>query len=211
MNNFNDNSYDLLNAKTGRGGRSSGMGQSRNGGYNDTIPEGYSAGRMQNFTPEMMELFSQLFGYLGPDSPLARMAKGDQSYFDEMEAPALRQAGQLQGNLASRFSGMGMGGRHSSGFQNTSSQAMNEFAQGLQSNRTNMMMQAIRDLMGSSNMLLNQRPYENFLEKEDQNEGGGFWSGALPIAGGILGGIFGGPSGALAGSQLGSAGARAFS
>jgi hypothetical protein len=148
----------------------------------DIIPKGYRKGQLSQFTPEMMDLFNQLFSHLGPDSPLSRMASGDQSYFDEMEAPALRQAGALQGNLASRFSGQGMGGRHSSGFQNSSSQSMNEFAQGLQSKRSEMMMQSIRDLMGSSNMLLGQRPYENFLVQKEHKDTSGGWG---DIAGGI--------------------------
>jgi len=183
--------------------------QKPSNGYRDKIPEGYKSGQMQQFTPEMMQLLSQLFGHVGPDSPLSRMASGDQSYFDEMERPALRQAGQLQGNLASRFSGQGMGGRHSSGFQNTSSQAMNEFAQGLQANRQNMMMQAIRDLMGSSQMLLGQRPYERFLTEEDQG-GGNFFSSILPFLGAGVGGFFGGLPGAQFGATLGSAGSKAF-
>ena len=52
-----------------------------------------------------------------------------------MEAPALKQFSGLQGNLASRFSGMGSGARRSSGFQNTSNQAASDFAQQLQANK----------------------------------------------------------------------------
>jgi hypothetical protein len=178
----------------------------------DIIPKGYRQGQMQQFTPEQMQMFQQLFGYLSSDSPLSRMASGDQSYFDEMESPALRQAGALQGNLASRFSGMGMGGRHSSGFQNTSSQAMNEFAEGLASKRQDYMRQAIMDLMGYSNMLLGQRPYEKFLAGKDQSPstGSSILGGLLPLAGGALGGFFGGPFGAMAGSSIGSAAGRGF-
>lgn len=176
--------------------------------YRDIIPEGYNAGQLRQFTPEQMQLFSQLFKYLSPDSPLARMASGDQSYFDEMEAPALRQAGQLQGNLASRFSGQGMGGRNSSGFQNTSSQAMNEFAQGLQSKRQDYMRQAIMDLMGYSNMLLGQRPYERFLTQEEEEPN--IFGSLLPFIGAGVGGIFGGVPGAKVGAMAGSAGSRAL-
>lgn len=180
-------------------------------GSNNKIPKGYRYGRLQQFTPEMMELFERLISYLGPDSPLARMANGDQSYFEEMEKPALRQAGQLQGNMASRYSGQGMGGRHSSGFQNDTSQSMNEFSQGLQSKRTEMMMQAIRDLMGSSSMLLDKEPYEQFLTKKEKKEKDNGWAKFLPMVGSIIGGIFGGPGGAAAGGAAGSAGQQAFS
>jgi len=180
-------------------------------GAGNKIPKGYRYGRIQEYTPEQMEMLQQMMNFLGPDSPLFRMASGDQSYFDEMEAPALRQAGQLQGNTASRFSGQGMGGRHSSGFQNESSQSMNEFAQGLQSKRTEMMMQAIRDLMSSSSMLLDKRPYEQFItEKEKKEKQKNGWASWLPVAGGVVGGIFGGAGGAYSGYQAGQAGQQAF-
>jgi hypothetical protein len=130
------------------------------------IPKGYKAGQMQQFTPEMMELFSQLIGQIGPDSFLSKLAGGDQSMFEEMEQPALRQFGELQGGLASKFSGMGMGGRRSSGFSNTMNQAASDFASGLQSKRTDMRMNAIKELQGMGNQLLQQKPYENFLTKK---------------------------------------------
>ena len=116
----------------------------------DKVPSGYKKGQLQQFTPEQMELFKSLFSQLGPDSYLSKLAGGDQSMFEEMEAPALRQFSELQGGLASRFSGMGMGGRKSSGFQNTTNQAASNFAQDLASRRQSLQQQAIKDLMGMS-------------------------------------------------------------
>lgn len=130
------------NAMRGSGGNVS--------GYN-TIP---------NFTPEMMQLFQSMFGDVGPESFLGRIASGDQGAFDEMEAPAMRQFAGLQGNIASRFSGMGTGGRHSSGFQNTMNQASSNFAQDLQSKRMGLQSQAVKDLWGMKESLLGQRPYD---------------------------------------------------
>jgi hypothetical protein len=128
---------------------------------------GYKAGQLQNFTPEQMQLFQQLFSNVGPDSYTSRLAGGDQSIFNEIEQPAMKQFSELQGNLASRFSGMGSGARKSSGFQNTSNQAASDFASQLQSQRQGLQRQAIQDLFGMSNDLLNQRPYQQFLyEKE---------------------------------------------
>jgi hypothetical protein len=141
----------------------------------DKIPKGYERGQLQQFTPEQMQLFQQMFGQLGPDSFLGRLAGGDQSMFEEMEAPAMRQFGQLQGGLASRFSGMGMGGQKSSGFQNTMNQAASDFAQQLQSQRLGLRNQAIQDLMGMSNQLLGQRPYEQFLTPKSKP----FWQQLL--------------------------------
>lgn len=130
------------------------------------VPSGYKQGQIQNFSPEMMQFYQQMLDMLGPDSFLSQIAGGDQSAFEEMEAPALRQFTGLQGNLASKFSGMGMGGRRSSGFTNTMNSAASDFAQQLQSKRTDMRMQAIKDLQGMGNQLLGQKPYETFLKEK---------------------------------------------
>ena len=120
---------------------------------------------MQQFTPEQMKLFQSMFGQLGPDSFLGKLASGDQSQFEQLEAPAWRQFQEAQGGLASRFSGAGMGGRHSSGFQNAANQQSMDFASQLQSQRMGLQQQALQSLMGMSNQLLQQRPYEQ-LHKE---------------------------------------------
>lgn len=145
----------------GATGSASGQGMTGN-----VIPKGYRMGQIQQFTPEQMQLFGQLFGNLGPNSFLSRLAGGDEKMFEQLEAPAMRQFQGLQGQLASRFSGMGTGARRSSGFQNTTNQAASDFAQQLQSNRLGLQNQAIQDLFGLSNQLLSQRPNEQFLMKK---------------------------------------------
>ena len=135
----------------------------------DMVPKGYQKGSLQQFTPEQMQLFQGLFGHLGSNSFLSKLAGGDQSQFEQMEAPALRQFGELQGNIASRFSGMGSGARRSSGFRNTMNQASSDFAQQLQANRMGLQRQALQDLMGFSSQLLGQRPNENFLVEKPQS------------------------------------------
>lgn len=170
----------------------------------DNVPTGYKKGSTANFTPEMMKLFQQMFSHVGPDSYTARLAGGDESLFAEMEAPALRQFSGVQGNLASRFSGMGSGARKSSGFQNTINQAGSDFAQDLQSRRQGLQRQAISDLMGMSNQLLGQRPYENYLVPRQnsawQEAGIGAATGfGQAVGAGITGG-FGGFGGASASS-----------
>ncbi len=145
-----------------------GLGNATGGpvGRNNKVPKGYSLGQLDQFTPEQHNLFQQMFGQLGPDSFLSKLAGGDEDTFNQIEGPALKQFSGLQGNLASRFSGMGSGARRSSGFQNTSNQAASDFAQQLQANRTGLQQQATRDLMGFGNELLNQRPYEQTLTKK---------------------------------------------
>ena len=184
-------------ASTGLPPNTTGTGQMQ-----EKIPSGYKKGMMQQFTPEQMQLFQQLFGHVGPESYLSRLAGGDQSLFGEIEAPALKQFGQLQGQLGSRFSGMGTGGQKSSGFQNTMNAAAQDFAGQLQSQRQSLQQQALQDLMGFSNQLLGQKPYEQFLTQK-QHQGSGF-GGLLGGALGGLGGFFaGGPAGALQGANLG--------
>lgn len=92
---------------------------------------------------------------------LNKMASGDQSQFSQAEAPALRQHQQLLGNLASRFSGMGSGARGSSGFQNTASEATTDLAERLQGQRMNYQQQALQQLLGLSESLLNRPTFQS--------------------------------------------------
>lgn len=189
---------------------STGMGTSQTSTgkpFKEKIPSGYQAGRIQQFTPEAMQLYQSLFSHLGPESYLGRLAGGDQSMFAEIEAPALRQFSELQGGIASRFSGMGGGagitGRKSSGFQNTQNQAAANFAQQLQSQRQGLQRQAIQDLMGLSSDLLSQKPYETFLTKKQNPwaDIAGKFASAIPgaIVGGLTGGLPGAAMGGLSG------------
>jgi hypothetical protein len=155
-----------MSSMTGQTGYS---GQTATGGkqFKEKKPSGYSTATLQQFTPEQLQLFQQMFQHLGPESYLGRLAGGDEEIFKQIEQPALKQFGGLQAGIASRFSGMGgLGARKSSGFQNTQNQAAADFASQLQSQRQSLQQNAIRDLMGLSNQLLNQRPYErSYVEK----------------------------------------------
>ena len=135
-------------------------------GGRDIIPKGFQKGQLQQFNPQQMELFQSLFSHLQPGGFLSQLSGGSPEAFNELEAPAMRQFSALQGNIASRFSGMGSGARRSSGFQNTMNQASSDFAQALQSQRLGLQRQALGDLMGLSQMLLNQRPTEKFLTQK---------------------------------------------
>lgn len=181
---------------------------------------GYDIQRLQNFTPEQMQLHQSLFSHVGPESYTSRLAAGDQSLFDEMEAPALRQFSGLQGNLASRFSAGGggagaMSNRRSGAFKRTGSAAASDFAQELQSRRQGLQRQAIKDLMGMSTDLLNQRPYEQFLQEPKKPIWQQLIGGALPIAGavggGYLGSLYGDPiGGATIGGKVGRSASEGF-
>ena len=192
------------------------MNPANTGSFNNTAtgrlkpkaPSGYKA--FQQYTPEQMDLFQNAFNFVGKDSYLNRLASGDEDIFNQIEAPALRQFSGLQGNIASRFSKMGMGARRSSGFQNTINNEASNFALQLQSQRQGLQQQAIQELMGLSNQLLGQRPY-GLVEKQNKPS---FWQslvgGVAPVAGSAIGGYFGGPAGAQLGGQLGSSFGQAF-
>jgi len=134
----------------------------------EKVPKGYKKSSVNTYTPEMMDLLNQMYGQVDPDSFLYKMAMGDQSAFDEVETPALKQFSALQGNMASRFSGMGMGARNSSGFQNTSNQAATDFAEQLASQRMNMRFKALEELMGFSDKLLGRNPYDTQLQEKQK-------------------------------------------
>ena len=144
----------------------------------DKAPSGYKSGQFRNFTPQQMQLFQQLFQHVGPESFLSKLAGGGEEGFAETEAPAKRQFSELLGGLSSRFSGQGLGGRHSSGFQNAATSAASNFAQELQSNRQNLQRQAIMDLIGMSQNLLGQKPVEKFIQPKREKQGMD-WGGLL--------------------------------
>lgn len=153
--------------KSNQGPTTAGGINNSTGYYKEKVPKGYKAGKLQQFTPEQIELFQSLFGHLGPDSFLARLAGGDEEMFQQLEAPAMKQFAGLQGDIASRFSGMGStGARRSSGFQNFSNQAAQDFASQLQSQRMGLQSQAQKDLFELSNLLMGQRPYERTLTEK---------------------------------------------
>lgn len=147
------------------------------------IPKGYKRGQISQFTPEQVELFRRAFSQVSPDSFTSRLAGGDPELFEQIEAPAFRQFSQLQGQMGSRFSGMGSGARKSSGFQNAMGGAASDFAQQLQSQRMGLQRQATQDLMGMVQSLLGQRPYEQFLVPKQKP----FWQEFLASMGGGLG------------------------
>jgi len=180
-------------------------GLSGGGLSGNKIPKGYKQGQLQQYTPEQMQLYGQQFAHVSPESYTGRLAAGDEDIFNQIEAPAFRQFNQLQGQLGSRFSGMGSrGSRRSSGFQNTAGQLGSDFAQDLASRRQELQRQAINDLMGFSDQLLGQRPYQQFLVEKPPEQKKAGWGGAL--SGGLKGASTGaalGPYGALAGGLIG--------
>jgi len=185
------------------------MVQGPSGRSGDIIPSGYKTGQLQQFDPKQMRLYKQGFNQLKPGSYLSRLAGGDEEMFAEMEAPAMRQFQEMLGGLGSRFSGASrgvpgqgsLGTRRSSGFQNTGTAAVSNFAQDLAANRQNLQRQALNDMMNYSQMLMGQRPYERTLMQKPEKEPSGWGSLLGGVAGGVGGAFFGQP---VLGAQLGS-------
>lgn len=158
-------------------------------------PKGYDL--YSNYTPEQHEISARRQQLSGPDSYLAKLAGGDEEAFNQIEAPAMRQFQGLQGQIASRFSGLGgkgsLGSRKSSGFQNTINQAGSDFLQDLASKRHTMRSDAIKGLHDMYGDLVNEQPY-GLIDK--QQKAGGNWGGAGS------GALKGGASGAAIGSVV---------
>lgn len=171
----------------------------------DKIPKGYALGQLQQFTPEQMNLFKQMFSQVSPDSYTGRLAAGDEDIFNQIEAPQFQQFNDILGGISSRFSQGGgqnsLSSRRSSGFQNMNTAAGSNFAQQLGSQRQQLQRQAIQDLMGMSESLLGQRPTERFLAQKPQKQNsfleqlllglsGGVGQGVGSGIGSLLGGLF---------------------
>lgn len=163
---------------------------------------GYKTINTPNFTPEQMNLFSKLLGGAqggigGGLDYLSKLASGDQSGFAEAEAPAYSAFQKSLGQLGSRFGDIGAIG--SSGFQNATSGAAQSLAENLGAQRMGIRHNAIQELLGLSNNLLSQKPYNTSFIPEDE----GFdWASLLgQLGGGALGSI-GGPIGSGIGNAL---------
>jgi hypothetical protein len=169
----------------------------------DIIPEGYKRGQLQQFTPEQLNLFKQLFSHVSPESYTGRLAAGDEDIFNQIEAPQFRQFNDTLAGIASRFSQGGghgsLGSRRSSGFQNQTTAAGANFAQDLAAQRQQLQRQAIQDLMGMSNTLLNQSPYERFLAQKPQKELSFLQQLMLGLSGGVGQGVGSGITALLGG------------
>lgn len=174
---------------------------------------GHKVESLQQFTPEQMNLFQSMFSNVSPDSYLSKLAAGDESTFNQIEAPAHRDFSAALGGIASRFSGMGdTGARRSGGFQRATTAAASNFAQDLASKRQGLQQNALKELMSMSNDLLGQRPYEQFAVEPNKKKS--FWEqligAGLPLAGAGAGFALGGPMGAVAGGQVGRSASQGF-
>lgn len=139
-----------------------------------SIP-GYDQLKVSNQTPEQKSLFQGLFKALGMGGQdalgfLQKILSGDEQFFNQLEAPAYQNLEKAQAQTANRFSQVGAQG--SSAFQNALAGQSGQLASDLQSQRNQLMMGASKSLLDQSNNLLNIKPFENVLQKNDQVDWG---------------------------------------
>lgn len=173
------------------------------GGTQKVKGTGYRALNTQQFTPDQMQLFKQMFGNVSPESFTSKIAQGDEGAFQQAEAPGWRALGEAQGMLGSRYSqfrefGPGaMSAQKGSSFQNAQNSLNQNFAESLQSRRMGLQNQAIQDLMGMSHHLLGERPYQTDFFQEPEKKDSFLKQLALSLGGGLgsagstLGGMYG--------------------
>jgi hypothetical protein len=117
--------------------------------------------------PRIQQLWQMLMGGASPGLSgglnfLSKLSQGgDEDFWRQQEAPAMRQFGQMQGQIASRFSGNDA--RRSSGFQNELGGEASSLAERLQSNRMELQQNAINQLMQLSQNLLGTNLSQNYL------------------------------------------------
>jgi hypothetical protein len=189
-----------------RGAGSSASQWKRGGDPGDVIPRNQRVTKLGNFSPEQQQQFSSLFEQVGPQSYLAKLAGGDQSAFEEMEAPAHRQFQDILGGIANRFSNAGSGGRRSGAFQRATSSAASNFAEDLQARRQEIRRNALRDLMGFSDALLTQRPFTKGLVGKGPSDAQSLLLAGIGAGGNALGGYLQGRGNADEKSDSGSGG-----
>lgn len=183
---------------------------------------GYDIVKSPRMSPELMQMWEQLRGGAQPGvqaglGQLSQLAGGgNEELWRQLEAPAMRQFGQLQGQTASRFSqasgGGAMSSRRGSAFQNEMGGAAADLAERLQGHRLGLQRGAIQQLLGMYGDLMQHDPYEMLHIQQERKPN--IWQkllgGFLPAAGAGIGGYFGGPMGASLGGQLGGAAGQAF-
>src|SRR5579859_3942087 len=158
---------------------------------------GYKNVSLPTMSPEQMNLFSQIFNSGSPGikssvQGLSQQAEGGEDYFKQLEAPAMRQFEELQGNIASRFSGAGMGARKGSGFNNAQSGAAADLAERLQGQRMGLQQSARDQLLSLFQSLMGTQTSENLLvpkQKPWWQELGTSLAGTAGQLGGTLGGV----------------------
>lgn len=173
----------LMGSLTGeKGGQKSSFSKGQQGGINDIIQQIKGMGGAPDITQN--QNFQQGQGFL--DNLF-----NDPSFFQNIEAPALRQFDeQIAPDIANRFASMGSGGSMgSTAFRNQMNREGSNLAQNLSAQRTGMQQQGANQSLGYA-----QQPFSNIMQLYNQALGqpmmnqyqgpstGGFGSLGAPFA-----------------------------
>ena len=144
------------------------------GGSSSGASSKYKQTQLPNMAPNQMELLNQLIGGIKPGVSggiqyLNKLASGDESLFQQLEAPAHRQFEENLGKIGNRYSHLGA--QDSNYFENAVSGEGAKMAENLASQRMGLQNQAIKQLLGQSNQLLGAKPYEYGFEEKNPFEG----------------------------------------
>lgn len=172
---------------------------------------GYDVAQLPTMSPTQIQLFERILGSARPGvessiSDISGLARGDEQAFAPMEKYARKQFQGTLGDIASRFSGLGLGGRHGSAFENAVEGAGSDLAERLALHRMGYQRQAQQELLNLAQALLGAKTHETFLQPEKKSFWQQLFGAGAPILGAAAGaglGALGGPGGALAGAQLG--------
>ena len=162
---------------------------------------GYRVKEIPTMGPQQKSIYDILFGAVQPNlgpgiSQLGQLARGAPGAFKDLEAPALRQFQQITApRLAEAQTAGGRG--LSSGYLNRLTQAGQDFAQNLQSQRLGLQQNALAQLLGLGQNLMNTQTSQPFITKRRSTqflEGLGNFAGQLPGLALGLGNLFSGGS-----------------
>lgn len=142
--------------------------------------------------PGRQQLYQQMLAGTRQGLPqgydfINRLLSGDQSIFQELEAPALRQfSEQIVPQLAERYTAFGEGGQGSSAYQQQLAAAGSRLAQDLAGQRAGYRMSALDRLMQQAGQTMQATPYDLVPRTPGLLESGlGALTRALPAGLGI--------------------------
>lgn len=163
-------------------------------------PSGYEIANVQQYTPETLNLYNKLLSSVSGSylpsgiGKLGKLAAGDEAAFSQVEKPYYSALQKALGQSAGRFSQYGTGA-----FQQAQAGAGQSLRENLAAQRQQISMNALQSLLGLSQSIFSNQPYENVLVPEKER------SSWLPvIAGALTGAGIRGPAGAYTGATVGA-------
>lgn len=150
------------------------------------IPSGFKQFSLPTMSQDQKGIYdllrNQFMGHApGIYDQLGGLAKGQSPFFESLEAPAMRQfQQQIAPGIANRYVGSGI--KNSSGLNNSLASAGQGLAENLQSQRLGIQMNAISQLLGLGDLLLQTPTMQSGLVQKKPS----FWQ---QLSGGLGQGV----------------------